>query len=799
MKRFKLFTALCFLFSMKASAQQPDLLLNEFNSKYPQEKIHIHFDKDAYVAGETMWFKAYLLSNLLPDTISSSLFVELIDRNGKVVSMKSLPVFEGTASGNIDMPDSMDRGFYTVQAYTSWMLNFDKSFLYHKNIFVFNGSSAAVVPAEKDNNNRLDFFPEGGNLISDVVNYVAYKATDKNGIPVSFSGSITDSKGNAITDLKTVHDGMGRFTLLPAADEKYFAKVKFQDGSIVTVALPAAVTGIAMHIDRSQQDIRITLSRANDIKDKKSFLILGQMENHTVFKTESVLTGESITVSVPVLNFASGILHVTLFENGKPVQERLTFINNGEYKTRGYLTSDTLNLRKREKNVFSLLIPDSIAGSYSVAVTDEDRTVNSESKDDIVSRFLLTDDLKGYVHNPFFYFNHDDKFTKDALELVMMTNGWRRFKWDELLSTHLPAIKESPQPYIRISGKVFGSNKTDLVREGDLNFFIKGKSDSTTSFFIVPIDREGNFKIDSLIFIDTATVFFNYNTKNKNKKDVWLKLDHNSGWPSPISGSYNSINDLSLPDSLLSILGKVKDQVKYYNDYTRKFLELKEIKIKAKKKTPEQLVNERYVSPFFSSYGMKTLDLINHPIPNGSRLSELIRNQIQRVQVIGSSGNISIVRGINTSLSGGRQPVTVYFDEVETDINYIDNLPVSQIALIKYAESFSMAGNNGPAIFIYSKKVEDLASTPGSFINKLTFPGYSVIKEFYSPDYSIEDTKAAASDVRTTLYWNPEILLDKQHQKETFRFYNSDECHKIKIIIEGFNGAGKLCRVEKSF
>src|SRR6266487_5114205 len=134
---------------------------------------------------------------------------------------------------------------------------------------------------------------------------------------------------------------------------------------------------------------------------------------------------------------------------------------------------------------------------------------------------------------------------------------------------------------------------------------------------------------------------------------------------------------------------------------------------------------------------------------------------------------------------GGRQPVTVYFDEVETDINYIDN-PISEIALIKYVERFPMAGNNGPAIFIYSKKIEDLARTSGSYVNKFTFPGYSVIKEFYAPDYSMRDAKTDAPDVRTTLYWNPEISLDKNKQKETFRFYNSDECHKMKVIIEGF-------------
>ena len=130
-----------FFLVLNSNAQKPGILLFDFNHKYPQEKIYLHLDKDVYVAGETIWFKAYLLSDLLPDTISSSIFIDMLDVNGKLVFRRSLPVFNSTASANIDLPDSLPYGYYIMQAYTSWMLNFDPGFFYTKRVFIYNNSS----------------------------------------------------------------------------------------------------------------------------------------------------------------------------------------------------------------------------------------------------------------------------------------------------------------------------------------------------------------------------------------------------------------------------------------------------------------------------------------------------------------------------------------------------------------------------------------------------------------------------------------------------------------------------------
>ena len=802
---FKSPLLLFFIFIMiHSQAQTPGALLNNYNHKYPQEKIHLHFDKDMYVAGETIWFKAYLLSDLLPDTISSTLVVEMIDANGKVAKRQNLPVIEGTANGSFQLPEDLQGGYYTIHAYTGWMLNFDAAFLFNKNIFIYNGRSNATTPPLKNNNFTVDFFPEGGNLVMDVVNYIAFKGTDAKGYPVSFTGSITDSKGNNITDIKTMHDGMGKFTLLPQLEEKYSANLKFENGKIATVQLPAVQRGVALHIDNDQKTLRITLTRsADDTKEKQTYSLLGQMENHVLFETPLVLEGEAGSIALSEANYPTGILQVTVFDAaGLPVRERLTFVNNDDYNLKASLIRETLNVNSKAKNVLNLSVPDNIEGSFSISITDDNKSVKEQHVDNIVSRFLLSSDIRGYVHEPAYYFMNNDKPTRTALELVMMTNGWRRFKWDELLSKQQTAGKFKPLPFLHLSGKVYTENKKDLITQGALNFIVKVKADSSTAFFTAPIDPSGNFNVDSLIFRDTAAIFFNYNTKQKNKKQVWLKLDQTSSFPvdvnpSPVSTILSSIAD-NIFDSVKQRLNKNQEQLNTYNKEQLQMIQLKEIKINVKKRSPTQLVNERYTSSVFSTPNANTtLDLINNKPPNISNLIVFIRNQIPGIDIVGPPGNQRIVSTFGaTSLQTGKQEVAIYLDQNGTDFNELQFIPIDEVALVKFVSRFVYASSNGPALLIYRKNSSDLATLPSNYVSSFTYPGYSISKEFYSPNYDIPANTHTA-DIRTTLLWNPDIYFERGIQKVPITFFNSDNCKRMRVIVQGFNKAGKLCVIEK--
>src|SRR5262245_8665886 len=116
------------------SAQKIDSALNVLATQHPSEKIYIHYDKDYYVAGETIWFKAYLYSDGKPSGLSSNLYLQFINSKGRVVFDQKYPALGAVAKGNIDIPDSLAQGNYYIRAFTAGMLNYDEAFIYKKNI-----------------------------------------------------------------------------------------------------------------------------------------------------------------------------------------------------------------------------------------------------------------------------------------------------------------------------------------------------------------------------------------------------------------------------------------------------------------------------------------------------------------------------------------------------------------------------------------------------------------------------------------------------------------------------------------
>ena len=101
------------IFSTSLFAQQsPADALRKLYDEYPQEKIYIWFNKTGYVAGETIFFKAYVFSGYEVSFISTSLYVELYDTDKKLISKRLLPLLSGVTDGSIDLDSKLDEGVY---------------------------------------------------------------------------------------------------------------------------------------------------------------------------------------------------------------------------------------------------------------------------------------------------------------------------------------------------------------------------------------------------------------------------------------------------------------------------------------------------------------------------------------------------------------------------------------------------------------------------------------------------------------------------------------------------------------
>src|SRR5262245_49421563 len=111
-------------------SQLPEQKLAQWVAQSPIEKIYLHFDREEYIAGQTIWFKAYLVSDFLPASKSTDLFVEVINASSAVIDRQAFPVVAGYSRGQVALPDTLSGGSYMLRAYTATQLNQDADFLY---------------------------------------------------------------------------------------------------------------------------------------------------------------------------------------------------------------------------------------------------------------------------------------------------------------------------------------------------------------------------------------------------------------------------------------------------------------------------------------------------------------------------------------------------------------------------------------------------------------------------------------------------------------------------------------------
>ena len=806
-KNLKLTLFFLALFLCFASyAQRFDTVLSKLNSEYKQEKLYLHFDRAIYSPGETIWFKAYLFTGNFPSLISKTVYAELLDNKGKVLERKTAPVRSSGAAASFDLPPDLSGSVIYVRAYTKWMLNFDSSFIYSKAITIAAPPRpAGKLPSSSSSKTNsvtttsllyyLQFFPEGGDLTEGIESRVAFKATDHFGMPVNVSGNVFGRNGKTITSFSGVHDGMGTFLFQPAAGEQYKALWKDQLGQSHETLLPAAKkNGVVLEVYSNALQIEFNVKRAANNPPPYPFIyIVAQMNQQLLYRAK-VNTTKNISVSsiIPVENFPSGIVQITLFTpDEKPIAERLVFVNPFGNTFITDLNAALKDMGKKKKNVLQIDVPDTLACNLSISVTDADLNPLGE-KDNIISHLLLTSDIKGYVHNPAYYFSGDADSLADHLDLVMMTNGWRRFNWENILANQWPKLAYTPDKYIEIEGKVHGLNRTILANK-ELNAIIELKN-KKRDFLTTAVEPGGKFVFSEMVFYDTAKFFYQFNNDKKKELTTRATFDINDNlFKKTLQLKPDSSLLLSLytPDTATLVKNVEIYKEELSEQQLQKVKTLKAVVVTVRQKTKQELMDEEYTSGLFSGGNSRTI------IPGDDPSSISSQNVLQYLQ--GRVGGLQISLGAGgTSVTWRGAKTALFMNEIPyDDADVITNIQMSDIAMIKiFNPPFfgAFGGGGGGAIAVYLKK-----GASGNQVEKgldyVTLPGYSPVKEFYSPDYS--KTNSDSSDYRKTLYWNPYVVTDKNHRRILLPFYNNDITKKMKVVIEGCNEEGKLTRVEK--
>jgi hypothetical protein len=780
----------CFLHTIVFS-QNIDSTLARYAKEFGQERVYLQYDKAAYAPGETIWFKTYCMQGIYPADGSKTIYTDWTDDKGNLLLHLISPVLEATSSGQFEIPADYPGKFIHVKAYTKWMLNFDSSFLYQKDILILgrNGNSVhSRVVAQP----TLVFFPEGGDMAEGVSNKIAFKANDQWGRPVKIKGIIKDNEGKIMDSLRILHDGMGYLFLVPKHGQRFTAKWKDEKGVEYTTPLPDVKPGgvsLQVSVNGTKRFFTVNAS-ADAAPELGSIYLIGTINQYEVFKVKKDISTGSARGIIPTQDIPSGILTITVFDSAwNPLAERITYVNNEEYRFNAEMSVQHWGLNKRARNEIMITVPDSLQADFAVAVTDAG--IDSDSSNNIISHLLLASDIKGQVFNPGYYFSGNTDSISQHLDLVMLTHGWRRFKWDEVVKGKMPKINfQKDTSYLTLSGKIYGATPSQLRENPNIILVMNQKSEKVNKVLFYPVQPNGTFNDPSMIVFDTMRVYYRL---SKSISDGTVNFMENllraiPGRQSASGIFYNQLNDTTGYSRHFQLSDEM---TKLFQQYEGKTLE--NVIISAKTKPPLQIMDEKYSSGLFAGGDNYQFDIINDKTVFGVRsIFEYLQGKVAGLQINTTSSPPSL------SWRGGAPDL--FLNESQIDADFISSLPMSDIAYIKiFRPPFmgSFGGGANGAIAIYTRRGNDIKSEPGKGMANNILSGYTAVRQFYSPNYDTFNPANEKKDLRTTLYWNPRVHTSPQKNKATLIFYNNDISKSFRVIIEGMSSDGRLVHLEQ--
>jgi TonB-dependent SusC/RagA subfamily outer membrane receptor len=796
-----------------------DSSLKNYISGHAIEKAYLQLDKALYTPGDTIYFKAYVTDAAYqPSLLSKVLNVELIDPGRHIAQAIKLKLSDGMAAGDFALPDTLKGGYYRIRAYTSLMIASTEKYLFEKYIHLVSPEAVTAKRSKANSNttvksktqarsgksvaNKIDiqFFPEGGNLVAGVQSKVAFKAIDANGFGINVRGIITDEQGHKICDFASQHLGMGAVNFTPRQGSTYKASINYPDSSKATYLVPKPDdSGFGLNISNLDPRLLTVTVSAGAQNRQSEISIAGQSGGKICyFNTGRLLKGRySLTVRKDI--FPEGIVQFTLFSsNGQPMNERLVFIRHHNEMMLKISGADTVSrLRQKVKIAIAATGGDykPVTGSFSASVVDVSHLPESErGENTILSQLLLTSDLHGYIEQPGYYFGGDNDKVNADMDLLMLTQGYRHFEWKQLLAGKFSADTSQPEK-IRM---VVGTIKTMTgkpVPKARVSMFSASKvffSTDTTA------DENGRF-----VFKDFPTDSMHYVIQAADKQlraKTIINIDREL--PPGIDKNDFANDGGAANDTDLVAFAKLNQR--FHQEQIRQGIGkhsilLKEVVIKDKGK-------QKYLGHSSNPNGPGNA---NHVItadqlpPGCLVLTDCIKGSLGRIEFYGGTPYMGGLYG--------HMETAVFIDGVEvtgrtaanstspTKADIINTLSVNDVASIEIITDGSLSAiygvrGGGGVILITTKRWDDMIPDTKNF--KVNYAYYSPpvfykARTFYSPKYGPENS--SFSDLRTTIYWNPEINTDG-NGNASFEFFNADTKGTYLVTIEGIDSSGHIGR-----
>lgn len=652
----------------------------------------------------------------------------------------------------------------------------------------------------------VSFYPEGGYLVSSFENRMTFKAMDSNGKTIDVNGKIVDDSGREVATFATIHDGMGLISFTPQTGVTYKAICNHEELGEKAFDLPQ-VRNDATVLQVRQEGKTIKIA---SIGSQQSTATIAVQQRGRLIATGI----ESISIEPDTL--PAGVVQALLLnENGRMLSERLFFVT-GKQVPIAKLNSDKTGYDNRELVQATVDMSGFYAptGNFAVSVTD-DRSIVADSTTSILTNLLLQSDLQGHINNPAWYFSEPNR--QNELDLLMMTQGWRRYD----VPHALVGKGVAPQFPIEQGQAMSGTIRTEWRNKLMENATIKVLAPDIRYAETTTSDENGQWIIDNMSFPDSVK-FLVQAESPKGSTLSNLKIDDdNFPFITGVSLTKQLFNQNIIDEQEISYISNEKNRLSYIDGVATVLLD-EVVVTKKKTKKPETVYEllsvKSYDYQFFEKRGINSFDnAIRYfaGIAKNNKGLYSIRDRNQRVGIlvdgvpletdVTSSGGTAMNPNARRIASRSQITSMVMESSIDNTFNYLIQMypfdAVKQIDYIPGYAAIAIGGGRykGGVLCVTTKDGSEKVTRKTDFTLKVVSPlGYQKPAEFYAPRYDTGNNGIGeGTDMRETLYWNPSVVIDGNKQAR-FNFYTNDAAStSYTIIVEGVTQSGELIHATK--
>ncbi|MBC3757973.1 hypothetical protein H7U19_06130 [Hyunsoonleella sp. SJ7] len=700
------------------------------------DNIYLQTSKDIYETEDDLWSKAYILDaeHLIPSQKSKTLYVQLINKETQqAVWEEKYEIENGFVDGHIYIQNSLKTGQYVLVAYSEHSYFENQKALYAlKKVHIVKNIKEYIkaTSIKNDTISQFSLFPEGGYLVSGLENKLAFKAINNEGLPVEFSGTLYENS-LPIFNIKSAHAGMGSLNFTPKKANTYYIKLSESDKKYQLPKIKT--TGKTLGLTESTRDF-LTFKISQSKNQKPETIYLRLQIRGVIYSIASAKLNEEIIVKMPLEDVPQGIAEATLFNSDlKPIAERLvyvkqdqklnikTILDKSEYETREKVTLKIITTNENGEPVMAHL---------GLSVYDKVYQNKFEPKN-ILTHYQLSTQLYGNIYNPIYYFNEDNKNRYEALNLLLLTQGWRRYVWNE------DNLKENK----KLRKKILSDTIIGKVRLAKIKKQPEIQGQQLVAYFAPESPKEQDtFETDSM-----GVFTINYKHLKATEKGYFYLKPLTPKKPKyVIDITDTSFNIIDKNNEAVTTNYPFPKLIEEKFEYVRPPLivsddvnKLDEVVVSAKKK---QVFRDKFLSSLANSLpspdyvcGYGLLNCVNC-ISNNQRFK--IRKPIDGETYIAEDRRSKIIYRKNNNLNYTEEEVLEKFN----------------LKIIK---------------------------------------GYYGKREFYQPIYNNETINDPFPDYRNTVFWKPDIITNAKGVAR-IEFYCSDINTIFTGTIEGIGGTGLL-------